>query len=153
FRLDDDEASWPDPASRFQPEGPSGPSQVVDTSRFAWHDQAWTGVSLDDAVLYELHVGTFTPEGTWRAAARELAELAELGVTVLEVMPIAEFPGQFGWSYDPANMFAPSHLYGTPDDLRAFVDEAHRVGIAVILDVVYNHFGSVGERILRPFAE
>ncbi len=153
YRLDGASGLWPDPASCFQPAGCRGPSQVVDLSGFEWHDATWPGVSLDDAVLYEMHVGTFAREGTWRAATAELAELAALGVTVLELMPIAEFPGRFGWSYDGANLFAPTHLYGTPDDLCAFIDEAHRVGLGVILDVVYNHLGQVGEALLRPFSE
>jgi maltooligosyltrehalose trehalohydrolase len=100
-----------------------------------------------------MHVGTYTPEGTWLAARSRLGELVDLGVTTLEIMPVAEFPGRFGWSYDPANLFAPSRLYGEPDDFRRFVDAAHRVGIGVILDVVYNHMGRVGEELLRPFSD
>lgn len=134
----------PDPASRFQPAGPEGPSQVVDPATFAWTDDIWKGIQLPGQVLYEMHVGTFTLAGTWQAAARELAELARLGITLLEVMPIADWAGQFGWGYDGVNMFAPTRLYGTPDDLRAFVDEAHRVGLGVILDLVINHFGNRG---------
>ncbi|MBX3466299.1 MAG: malto-oligosyltrehalose trehalohydrolase [Planctomycetes bacterium] len=133
-----------DPASRFQPEGPHGPSEVVDPDAFAWTDAAWQGIGREGQVLYELHVGTFTPEGTWTAAARELPRLADLGVTVLEVMPIADFPGRFNWGYDGVCLFAPTRLYGGPDDLRAFVDAAHRLGLGVILDVVYNHFGPDG---------
>jgi maltooligosyltrehalose trehalohydrolase len=143
YRLDGD-LLRPDPASRFQPEGPHGPSEVVDPGRFCWTDDGWRGLRLPGQVLYELHVGTFTPEGTWAAAARELAALAELGVTAVEVMPVAEFPGRFGWGYDGVDLFAPSHLYGTPDDLRAFVDRAHGLGLGVILDVVYNHLGPDG---------
>ncbi|MCO5168803.1 MAG: malto-oligosyltrehalose trehalohydrolase [Planctomycetes bacterium] len=134
----------PDPASRFQPEGPHGPSQVVDPDAFAWTDAAWQGVGRDGQVLYELHVGTFTPEGTWQAAARELPRLADLGVTVLEVMPVADSPGRFNWGYDGVCLFAPARAYGEPDDLRAFVDAAHRLGLGVLLDVVYNHFGPDG---------
>ncbi len=144
FRLDDDAKLYPDPASRFQPEGPHGPSQVVDPTQFRWTDEAWRGVSNTRNVLYELHVGTFTPEGTWQAAEKRLAHLAELGVTIVEVMPVSEFAGQFGWGYDGVDLFAPSHLYGTPDDFRRFVDRAHRLGLGVILDVVYNHFGPDG---------
>ena len=143
FRLDG-ELLRPDPASRFQPEGPHGPSQVVDASRFAWSDAGWRGLRLAGQVLYELHVGTFTPEGTFRAAARELAALADLGVTALELLPVAEFPGRFGWGYDGVGLYAPSHLYGTPDDLRALVDRAHALGLGVVLDVVYNHLGPDG---------
>ena len=91
-----------------------------------------------------MHIGTFTKQGTWRAAAEQLPELARIGITVIEMMPVAEFPGKFGWGYDGVNLFAPSHLYGTPDDLRAFIDRAHSLGLAVILDVVYNHFGPDG---------
>jgi maltooligosyltrehalose trehalohydrolase len=144
FRLDDDDTLYPDPASRFQPHGPSGPSRVVDPSAFAWTDTAWRGVALRGQVLYEMHVGTFTREGTWASAARELPELADLGVTCIEMMPVAEFPGEFGWGYDGVDLFAPTHLYGEPDDLRRFVDAAHQHGVAVILDVVYNHLGPDG---------
>jgi maltooligosyltrehalose trehalohydrolase len=153
IRLDGGSELLPDPASRFQPQGPEGPSEVVDPDEFAWSDGRWRGVATAGQVLYEMHVGTFTRAGTWDAARAELAELAELGVTTIELMPIAEFPGQFGWSYDAANLFAPSHLYGRPDDFRRFVNEAHRVGLSVILDVVYNHLGSVGERILAEYGQ
>jgi maltooligosyltrehalose trehalohydrolase len=142
FRLDGGEA-FPDPASRFQPEGPHGPSEVVDPA-FDWTDAAWGGVSRTGQVLYEMHVGTFTREGTFAAARRELPRLAELGITVVEVMPVADFPGRFGWGYDGVNLFAPSRLYGRPEELRRFVDAAHAAGIGVILDVVYNHFGPDG---------
>ena len=153
LQLDGGDRLWPDPASRFQPHGPTGPSQIVAPESYAWREAAWQGLSIEGQVLYETHIGTFTSQGTWAAAAEQLGELASLGVTALEVMPIAEFPGQFGWSYDGANLFAPSHLYGTPDDLRRFIDEAHRVGIGVLLDVVYNHFSSIGEQVLRPFSD
>ena len=143
YRLDGSGA-FPDPASRFQPEGPHGPSQVVDPDAFAWSDEAWRGVPVAGQVIYEMHVGTFTREGTWAAAAGELEYLAELGVTVIEMMPVAEFPGRFGWGYDGVDLFAPAHLYGDPDDLRRFVDRAHACGIGVILDVVYNHLGPDG---------
>lgn len=144
FRLDGAEEAHPDPASRFQPEGPHGPSQVVDPGAFAWSDHGWSGVEGDEQVLYELHVGTFTPEGTWEAAAGQLEELAALGVTLLEIMPVADFPGRFGWGYDGVSLYAPCRLYGTPDDFRRFVDRAHAVGVGVILDVVYNHLGPDG---------
>jgi maltooligosyltrehalose trehalohydrolase len=144
FLLDDDPRPYPDPASRWQPEGPHGPSVVVDPSRYRWRDTGWPGVSREGQVLYEMHVGTFTPEGTWAAAAAQLEELAALGISVVEVMPVADFPGRFGWGYDGVSLFAPTRLYGTPDDFRAFVDEAHRVGVGVILDVVYNHLGPDG---------
>ena len=142
LRLDGDGTAYADPASRFQPQGPHGPSQVVDPATYRWRDAAWRGPSQN--VIYELHVGTFTREGTYAAAARRLPYLAELGIDILEVMPIHEFPGNFGWGYDGVDLWAPSHLYGEPDDLRRFVDEAHAHGIGVILDVVYNHFGPDG---------
>jgi maltooligosyltrehalose trehalohydrolase len=143
YRLDGDKA-FPDPASRYQPDGPHGPSQVVDPAAFTWTDQAWSGRSLPGQVIYELHVGTFTRAGTWAAAADQLPHLADLGVTVLEVMPVADFSGRFGWGYDGVNLFAPTRLYGSPDDFRRLVDAAHRHGLAVILDVVYNHLGPDG---------
>jgi maltooligosyltrehalose trehalohydrolase len=151
LRLDGGD-SFPDPASRFQPEGPHGPSEVVDPHTFAWSDEEWRGVSLPGAVVYELHVGTFTPEGTWDAARLELPRLVELGTNVLEIMPVAEFPGRFGWGYDGVDQFAPSHLYGRPDDFRRFVDAAHGLGLAVVLDVVYNHFGPDGN-YLKQFSD
>jgi maltooligosyltrehalose trehalohydrolase len=134
---------FPDPASRFQPEGPHGPSQIVDPA-FPWTDHGFPGLTREGQVLYELHVGTFTPEGTYAAAARELPALAELGVTTIELMPLHDFPGRFGWGYDGVCLFAPCRLYGTPDDLRRLVDRAHALGLGVILDVVYNHFGPDG---------
>ncbi|MBW3597955.1 MAG: malto-oligosyltrehalose trehalohydrolase [Planctomycetes bacterium] len=153
FLLDDDPAPCPDPASRFQPHGPHGPSQIVDPSAFAWTDQAWRGVrSAKGQVIYEMHIGTFTPEGTWAAAGEHLADLAGLGVTILEIMPVGDFPGRFGWGYDGVNLFAPTRLYGTPDDFRRFVDRAHGAGLAVILDVVYNHVGPDGN-FLPQFSE
>lgn len=144
FRLDGGDRLFPDPASRFQPDGPHGPSQVIDPNTFQWSDEDWPGVGIRGQVVYELHLGTFTPVGTFAAAARELQELAELGVTVIELMPVSEFPGNFGWGYDGVNLFAPAHIYGTPDNLRSFVDQAHAAGLGVILDVVYNHFGPEG---------
>jgi maltooligosyltrehalose trehalohydrolase len=144
YLLDDDPQPYPDPASRFQPQGPHGPSQVVDASSFGWTDVEWPGVELQGQVIYEMHIGTFTHEGNWAAAANELPELAELGVTVLEIMPVADFPGRFGWGYDGVNLFAPTRLYGIPDEFRQFVNQAHAVGLGVILDVVFNHFGPDG---------
>lgn len=135
----------PDPASRYQPEGPLGASQIVDGRKFLWTDDSWKGAPAPHRhVIYEMHIGTFTREGTWAAAATHLPNLADLGVTTLEVMPLAEFNGRFGWGYDGVHLYAPTRLYGTPDDVRRFVNEAHRLGLAVILDVVYNHFGPVG---------
>ncbi len=144
LQLDDDPNLYADPATRFQPQGPHGPSEVVDPARFQWTDGRWAGVEPNRRVLYELHVGTFTREGTWAAATRELPELARLGITLIEVMPVADFPGRYGWGYDGVNIFAPCRLYGNPDDFRRFVDAAHAEGIGVILDVVYNHLGPSG---------
>ena len=148
FRLDGGDLV-PDPASRFQPEGPHGPSEVVDPRAFRWTDAGWKGIELRGQVLYEMHVGTFTREGTYEAAARELEELKRAGITALELMPLAEFPGRFGWGYDGVALYAPSHLYGRPDDLRAFVDRAHALGLGVIHDVVYNHLGPSGNYLAR----
>lgn len=144
FRLDGDERLYPDPASRFQPEGPHGPSRVVDPSLFRWSDETWPGIPIEGQVIYEMHVGTFTPAGTWATAAAKLEHLADLGVTCVEMMPVGDFPGRFGWGYDGVNLFAPTRLYGEPDDLRRFIDAAHGLRIAVILDVVYNHLGPDG---------
>lgn len=144
FRLDDDERLYPDPASRSQPDGPHGSSMVVDPSAFAWSDAAWEGIGIAGRIVYELHVGTFTPQGTWRAVREKLPHLASLGIDTIEMMPVADFPGTFGWGYDGVNLYAPTRLYGEPDDLRAFIDRAHALGIAVILDVVYNHLGPDG---------
>jgi len=144
FRINGGEDLYPDPASRFQPDGPHGPSCVVDSGTFEWSDSQWRGITMKGQIIYEMHIGTFTKRGTWRAAAEQLPELARIGITVIEMMPVAEFPGKFGWGYDGVDLFAPSHLYGTPNDLRTFVDRAHSLGLAVILDVVYNHFGPDG---------
>src|SRR5438874_7692036 len=144
FRVNGEKNFYPDPASRFQPDGPHGPSCVVDPGTFEWSDSQWRGITMKGQIIYEMHIGTFTKRGTWRAAAEQLPELARIGFTVIEMMPVAEFPGKFGWGYDGVDLFAPSHLYGTPNDLRTFVDRAHSLGLAVILDVVYNHFGPDG---------
>lgn len=147
FRLDDDPQPYSDPASRFQPSGPFGPSQVIDPDTFNWTDQDWPGIFPDDPrgqVIYEMHIGTFTEAGTWEAASQELEELASLGIRTIELMPLADFTGRFGWGYDGVNLFAPTHLYGTPEDMRRFVDQAHAAGLGVILDVVYNHVGGDG---------
>jgi maltooligosyltrehalose trehalohydrolase len=143
FRLDGTRA-LPDPASRWQPDGVNGPSQVVDAGRFAWSDDHWKGVTLRDLVMYELHVGTFTDTGTFAGVQTRLEYLQHLGITAIEIMPIAEFPGRRNWGYDGVFLFAPSHHYGHPDDLRRLVNAAHQCGIAVILDVVYNHVGPDG---------
>src|ERR1041385_6133856 len=144
FRVNRAQNCYPDPASRFQPDGPHGSSCIVDPTEFRWTDADWPGLQLRRQIFYEMYIGTFTKEGTWRAAARQLPELARIGITAIEMMPIADFPGEFGWGYDGVDLFAPSHLYGTPDDLRMFINRAHSLGLAVILDVVYNHFGPDG---------
>lgn len=151
FRLDGSEHLYPDPASRYQPGGPFGPSSVVDPGGYRWEDTDWSGVEMRGQVVYEMHIGTFTAEGTWGAAAGELQELKNLGITVIEVMPVCDFPGRFGWGYDGVDLFAPTRLYGRPDDFRRFVDRAHSLGLAVILDVVYNHLGPSGN-FLAQFA-
>jgi maltooligosyltrehalose trehalohydrolase len=138
-----DGQAFPDPASRYQPEGVHGPSEVVDPDAFAWRSSAPT-LSMASLVLYEMHVGTFTAAGTFEAARAELPRLAELGVTAVELLPLHDFPGARGWGYDPAALFSPCRAYGTPDDLRRFVDDAHAVGLGVFVDVVYNHLGPDG---------
>ena len=152
FRADGSSEAWPDPATRFQPDGPHGPSEIIDAGTFRWTDAEWRGRNREELVIYEMHIGTFTPERTWRAAERELPKLAELGITCLELMPVSEFPGKFGWGYDGVDLFAPTRLYGRPDDFRAFVNRAHALGLAVILDVVYNHLGPDGN-YLKCFSE
>jgi len=136
--------SVPDPASRFQPQDVHGPSEVVSPYAFLWEDDDWRGRPWEETVLYELHVGTFTPEGTFRAAAGRLDYLADLGVTAVELMPVADFPGARNWGYDGVLPFAPDSTYGRPEDLKGFVQAAHRKGMMVFLDVVYNHFGPEG---------
>ena len=148
YRLGDG-GLFPDPASRFQPVGPHGPSEVVDPSAYVWHDAAWPGAELGGQVMYELHVGTFSEGGTYRGVIEHLPDLVDVGVTVIELMPLADFPGRFGWGYDGVNLFAPTRLYGAPDDLRALVDSAHAMEMAVILDVVYNHLGPDGNYLKR----
>jgi maltooligosyltrehalose trehalohydrolase len=149
FRLPGDERVYPDPASRWLPEGPDGLAAMVDLAAYRWHDAAWRGVQLPGQVLYELHVGTCTRAGTWRAAEALLPRLREMGVTVIEMMPIAEFAGRFGWGYDGVQWFAPTRNYGEPSDLQHFVDAAHQAGLGVILDVVYNHLGPSGNFLGR----
>lgn len=151
FRLDRGDRLFPDPASRFQPEGPHGPSQIINPFSYRWKDDAWKGPRPEGRVIYETHIGTLTQEGSWVSARNVLSHLAEDGITIIEIMPVAEFPGEFGWGYDGTALFAPSHLYGTPDEFRAFVDQAHSFGLAVILDVVYNHLGPDGN-YLKEFS-
>ena len=148
FRIDGD-AIVADPASRFNPNDVHGASEVVDPNGFEWPDGDWRGRPWDDAVLYELHVGTFTRDGTFAAASQRLDYLVELGVTVIELMPLADFPGRRNWGYDGVLMFAPDSSYGSPDDLKAFVVAAHQRGLMVLVDVVYNHFGPEGNYLHR----
>ncbi len=152
YEVDHKEA-YPDPASRYQPTGPHGFSEIIDPEAFAWSDGEWNGVKLPRQVIYELHLGTFTPGGTWRSAAEKLQYLHDTGITLIEVMPVADFPGKFGWGYDGVQPYAPASIYGTPDDMRAFIDKAHGFSIGVVLDVVYNHLGPDGNYLTKfsPF--
>src|SRR5262249_52455545 len=134
---------FPDPVSRYQPEGVHGPSEVIDP-RFDWHDKHWFGLPIENYVIYELHVGTFTPEGTFEAVIRHLDELAETGITAVEIMPVAQFPGSRNWGYDGVFPFAVQNSYGGPPGLKKLVDACHQRGLAAILDVVYNHLGPEG---------
>lgn len=143
FRLPDG-LCVPDPASRFNPGDVHGASEVVDPRGYPWQDAGWRGRPWEEAVIYELHLGTFTPEGTFAAARERLPELAQLGITVVELMPLADFPGRRNWGYDGVLPFAPDTSYGTPDELRSLVDAAHALGMMVLVDVVYNHFGPEG---------
>jgi len=146
-----DGRTFPCPASRWQPDELHGASMVVADADFPWTDSAWQRPAFRDLVIYELHIGTFTPEGTFRSAIDRLPALVDLGVNAIELMPIADFPGRHGWGYDGVRLFAPARAYGPPDDLRALVNAAHAHGLAVILDVVYNHLGPDGN-YLRDFA-
>ena len=148
FRIDED-LLVPDPASRFQPESVDGPSEVIDPCAHAWTDEAWRGRSWEEAVLYELHVGTFTERGDFAGVAQRLDHLVELGVTAVELMPVAECPGKFNWGYDGVYPFAPERCYGRPEDLKALVEAAHARGLMLLLDVVYNHFGPQGNHLPR----
>jgi maltooligosyltrehalose trehalohydrolase len=139
----------PDPASRFQPEDVGGPSELVDPMAFEWSDDKWEGRPWHEAVIYELHIGAFTREGTYRAAMRELERLALLGITAIELMPLADFAGSRNWGYDGVLPFAPDSSYGRPEELKALIVEAHRLGVMVFIDVVYNHFGPEGNDL--PF--
>jgi maltooligosyltrehalose trehalohydrolase len=143
YRIDGD-MEVPDPASRWQPEGPHGPSVVVDPTAHQWRDEGWRGRPWEETVLYELHVGTFSPEGTYGGVEARLDHLASLGVTAIELLPISDFPGGRNWGYDGVLPYAPAHPYGTPEELKRLVEAAHGRGLQVFLDVVYNHFGPEG---------
>ncbi|HEY3757955.1 MAG TPA: malto-oligosyltrehalose trehalohydrolase [Opitutaceae bacterium] len=149
FRIDGDESRAPDPSSRFQPRGVLGPSEVIDPSAYEWKRAHWHRPSAYGRVIYELHVGTFTPDGTFAAAIAKLDAVAALGVNTIELMPLGDFPGRWNWGYDGVMLYAPARCYGRPDDLRALVDAAHGRDLAVVLDVVYNHFGPVGNPLPR----
>jgi maltooligosyltrehalose trehalohydrolase len=146
-----DGAELPDPASRWQPEGLRGPSRLLDTAAFEWSDAEWVPPAVHDLVLYELHVGTFTAEGTFEAVIPQLESLRELGVTAIELMPVAEFPGRHGWGYDGVYLSAAQSSYGGPLGLQRLVDAAHHAGLAVLLDVVYNHVGASGTQALTAY--
>src|SRR5688500_5239864 len=146
-----DGVEMPDPCSRWQPEGLRGPSRLLDPGAFEWTDDGWEPPAPRDLVLYELHVGTFTPEGTFEAAIPHLPGLRELGITAIELMPVAEFPGRRGWGYDGVYVSAAQSSYGGPQGLQRLVDAAHGAGLAVILDVVYNHVGASGTQALTAF--
>jgi maltooligosyltrehalose trehalohydrolase len=143
FRIDEGQ-EVPDPASRFQPQDVHGPSEVIDPGAFDWQDGDWRGRRWEEAVLYELHVGTFTPSGTFAGVAERLAYLADIGITAVELMPVADFPGRRNWGYDGVFPFAPDSTYGRPEDLKKLVQAAHDCGLMILLDVVYNHFGPEG---------
>ncbi len=147
YLLDGKDQPLPDPRSQYQPAGVNGPSRVVDHTAFEWTDEAWHARPLQSAIIYELHVGTFTPEGTCEAAQQKLGYLKDLGITHVELLPFAEFPGVNGWGYDGVDLFAPHAAYGGPDGLKRFVDACHAEGLAVIMDVVYNHFGPSGNYV------
>jgi maltooligosyltrehalose trehalohydrolase len=152
FYIVDQNKPVPDPVSRLLPEGVHGPTAIV-APNFAWTDAAWRGLPLRDYVIYELHIGTFTPEGTFDAAISKLAYLKELGITVIEIMPVAAFPGTRNWGYDGGSPYAVQASYGGPDGLKRLVNAAHEIGLAVILDVVYNHLGNEGNylRLFGPY--
>jgi len=140
----EDGTTRPDPVSRSQPHGVHGPSQVVDPDAFNWSDEDWNGIALEDHIFYELHTGTFTPAGTFAGVVSKLDHLRELGITAIELMPVAEFPGSRNWGYDGVDLYAPHSVYGGPDELKKLVNACHRAGLAVVLDVVYNHVGPEG---------
>src|SRR3954469_3968743 len=144
YRYTVDGVAVPDPASRFQPEGVHGPSEVIDASAYRWHDTGWRGRAWEEFVIYELHLGTFSPSGDFAGALGRRDYLRDLGVTAVELMPIGEFAGRRNWGYDGVQLYAPASCYGRPDDLKALVEACHARGLAILLDVVYNHFGPEG---------
>ena len=153
FCVIDGEQAVPDPVSRFLPEGVHGPAEIVDPEQFRWTDAKWQGLDYDEYIVYELHLGTFTPEGTLDAAIEKLPYLKSLGITAIELMPVNAFPGKHNWGYDGVGLYAVQKSYGGPEALRRFVDAAHAQGLAVVLDVVYNHLGNEGNylRLFGPY--
>lgn len=153
FYLVDDKQPAPDPVSRFLPEGVHGPTEIVDPNEFRWTDQNWRGLRLEDYVIYELHIGTFTPQGTFDVTIEKLNYLKKLGISVIEIMPVAAFPGTRNWGYDGVSPYAVQASYGGPEGLRRLVDAAHSIGLGVMLDVVYNHLGNEGNylRFFGPY--
>jgi maltooligosyltrehalose trehalohydrolase len=149
YLLDDDALQLPDPVSRYLPEGVHGPTEIVDPAAFQWTDQNWRGVGYRDYILYELHVGTFTPAGTFDGVIKKLDYLRDLGVTAIELMPLGAFPGRRNWGYDGVSMYAVQESYGGPEGLRKLVDAAHAKGMAVVLDVIYNHLGAEGNYLSK----
>ncbi len=145
----DDTGPWPDPCSRFQPQGVHGPSMLVDPAAFQWTDAHWRGIEIEGQVIYEVHIGTFTTQGTFDDAADKLEYLRDLGITVLEIMPVAECPGRWNWGSEGVLIYAPYDVYGDHEALKRLVDRAHALGMAVILDVVYNHVGPDGNYLHR----
>jgi maltooligosyltrehalose trehalohydrolase len=143
FRIEN-EGDYPDPYSNYQPQGVHGFSQIIDHASYSWNDKEWKGIDLDKLIIYELHTGTFSPEGTFRGVVNKLDYLLELGINAIELMPVTQTPGRWNWGYDGANLFSVNKNYGTPDDLKYLVDTCHQKGIGVILDVVYNHLGPEG---------
>ena len=143
FRIEN-EGNYPDPYSNYQPQGVHGFSQIIDHASYSWNDKEWKGIDLDKLIIYELHTGTFSPEGTFRGVVNKLDYLLELGINAIELMPVTQTPGRWNWGYDGANLFSVNKNYGTPDDLKYLVDTCHQKGIGVILDVVYNHLGPEG---------
>jgi maltooligosyltrehalose trehalohydrolase len=144
FILEGEEGAYPDPCSHYQPEGVHGFSQVVDHDRYRWSDDQWPGINWPEAIIYELHIGAFSKEGTFRSAGAKLDTLIELGINTIELMPVTQTPGRWNWGYDGTNLFSVNHNYGSPDDFKHFVDTCHSRGLAVLLDMVYNHFGPEG---------
>ncbi|MCO5177120.1 MAG: alpha-amylase family glycosyl hydrolase, partial [Thermomicrobiales bacterium] len=147
YRLDGSD-EWPDPASRYQPDGVHSPSAIVDPA-FVWTDADWRGIAQDELIIYELHVGTFSSEGTFDGVIPFLPYLSDLGVTAIELLPVVQFPGERNWGYDGVDLFAPHSAYGGPEGLRRLVDACHAHGLAVLLDVVYNHLGPEGNYLTK----